>query len=472
MAQATNYIQWRQVAQELDRVEGNDAWRQDPSSPHYDHHLIEEHLKLLRCYRQTGQLGPLKDLIEESLHRNLGDLSNQALYEYAHTGTKHLIEDYLDEVETTFNWLCDTPLPGYPDKLKLPMVKEALRVFGRSALILSGGGALGLFHLGVVKALWEQDLLPEVISGASMGAIVAGGACVRNNDELAQMWLNVDQIHRRAVRIQNPRQALSSGSLFAPEQLYEHVTSNLGELTFKEAFDHSGRTLNVAVSPTRHRQKPRLLNHMTSPDVLVNTAAVASCSLPALFPPAELMRRGPNDIVRPYVPGELWIDGSIHGDVPMMRLGRLHNVNHHIVSQANPHVLPFAKVQGRQGMVPTAVDLVTSSVQAQSRQMLNLARRRMGKSLWRPALEATHALMHQNYAGHINIHPRLRMTDYARVMKNPDLTELEAYIRSGEQATWPKIAMVRDQTRISRVMDRCVRRLEARLQTEPPTQNP
>ena len=156
-------------------MRGNDEWRNEPASPHYDHELIADHRDQMRRFRKTGNLPALRDLIEESLHRNLGDVSNQALYEYAYSGTKFLIEDYLEEVETTFNWLCDTEMPHYPDKMKLKMVKDAIRVFGRSALILSGGGALGLFHLGVVKSLWQQDLLPDVMSGASMGAVVAGG---------------------------------------------------------------------------------------------------------------------------------------------------------------------------------------------------------------------------------------------------------------------------------------------------------
>jgi TAG lipase / steryl ester hydrolase / phospholipase A2 / LPA acyltransferase len=31
---------------------------------------------------------------------------------------------------------------------------------------------LGLYHVGVVKALWSQGLMPRVISGASAGSIV------------------------------------------------------------------------------------------------------------------------------------------------------------------------------------------------------------------------------------------------------------------------------------------------------------
>ncbi|NJN36554.1 MAG: hypothetical protein HC794_05210 [Nitrospiraceae bacterium] len=34
----------------------------------------------------------------------------------------------------------------------------------------------------------------------------------------------------------------------------------------------------------------------------------------------------------PYLDGERWVDGSLHGDLPKQRLSRLHNVNHFIVS--------------------------------------------------------------------------------------------------------------------------------------------
>ena len=36
-----------------------------------------------------------------------------------------------------------------------------------------------------------------------------------------------------------------------------------------------------------------------------------------------------------------WIDGSVDNDLPMTRLSEMFNVNHFIVSQVNPHVVPF-----------------------------------------------------------------------------------------------------------------------------------
>lgn len=40
-----------------------------------------------------------------------------------------------------------------------------------------------------------------------------------------------------------------------------------------------------------------------------------------------------------------WRDGSLEIDLPMIQLKELFNVNHFIVSQANPHILPFSRMK-------------------------------------------------------------------------------------------------------------------------------
>lgn len=44
----------------------------------------------------------------------------------------------------------------------------------RVGLVLSGGGAKGLYHIGVIKALEENGIPIDYVSGTSMGAIIAG----------------------------------------------------------------------------------------------------------------------------------------------------------------------------------------------------------------------------------------------------------------------------------------------------------
>ena len=51
---------------------------------------------------------------------------------------------------------------------------------------------------------------------------------------------------------------------------------NIGNFTFQEAFDRTGRILNITVSPQNRSDPPRLLNYLTAPHVLIWSAAVAS----------------------------------------------------------------------------------------------------------------------------------------------------------------------------------------------------
>ena len=41
-------------------------------------------------------------------------------------------------------------------------------------LVLSGGGAHGIAHLGVIKVMEEEGLIPDYITGVSMGSIIGG----------------------------------------------------------------------------------------------------------------------------------------------------------------------------------------------------------------------------------------------------------------------------------------------------------
>ena len=54
------------------------------------------------------------------------------------------------------------------------MKMHALEKSQSVGLVLSGGGAKGIAHIGVIKALEENDIPIDYISGTSMGAIVGG----------------------------------------------------------------------------------------------------------------------------------------------------------------------------------------------------------------------------------------------------------------------------------------------------------
>lgn len=62
----------------------------------------------------------------------------------------------------------------------------------RLALVLSGGGAKGSFEAGVVAAMENAGLRPQIVSGTSAGALNAAGlAAGFDADRLAEMWTSV-----------------------------------------------------------------------------------------------------------------------------------------------------------------------------------------------------------------------------------------------------------------------------------------
>ncbi|MDB4584923.1 patatin-like phospholipase family protein, partial [Draconibacterium sp.] len=60
-------------------------------------------------------------------------------------------------------------------------------------LVLSGGGAKGVAHIGVLKAMEEAGLTPDYITGTSMGSIMGGlYSAGYSADELEELVLNVN----------------------------------------------------------------------------------------------------------------------------------------------------------------------------------------------------------------------------------------------------------------------------------------
>ncbi|MFN3580451.1 MAG: patatin-like phospholipase family protein [Pseudomonas sp.] len=63
----------------------------------------------------------------------------------------------------------------------------------RTGLVLSGGGARGLAHIGVLKQLEEQNIPIHAIAGTSMGAVIGGlYAAGYSADEIEQIALELD----------------------------------------------------------------------------------------------------------------------------------------------------------------------------------------------------------------------------------------------------------------------------------------
>lgn len=456
---ATNYDDFVRAALREEAESGASAWRASDDDAPFDVSLLASHTRELAERRERGDALALAPVLEEALYRHQGELADPRLYEPSFVGTKHVVEAFWDEVERAIEFLGTPSRTGLGDAATRERFERAAHVFGRSGLLLSGGASLGFFHIGVIKALFEHDLLPTVLSGSSMGAMVACGIASRSDAELRALFADTSVLRTDALSMLSPKRAIALRSVYDPKRLSDVILANNGDRTFAEAYAHSGRIVNVSVSPTRERQKPRILCYLNAPDVTLHSAAMASSAVPGAFPPVILRQRGPDGHERPYMGTETWIDGTFKGDVPTLRLGRLHGVNHFIVSQVNPHVAPVRRLVRRRGVVPFVLDAAATSIRARAANDLGIVRRVLAPTPLARPIDLAHSLVDQEYGGDIDIHPRLRPLALARTFSNIRPSELAAHVLEGERATWPLIARIRDQTRVERALAKVLARI-------------
>ncbi|KAJ1560667.1 hypothetical protein HK405_006316 [Cladochytrium tenue] len=151
MTVATNYEQWAAAGQALDRLQGKNKWKSEVASPDYDYRLVQDRLAQLRIARESGDLASMIFILRTSLNRNLGDMGNPRLYSHTHVGTKRLIENYIEEVTRQLNLICDTETDDFNAAAKYEFFTNTQKTLGRTALLLSGGAALGvLFDVEVL----------------------------------------------------------------------------------------------------------------------------------------------------------------------------------------------------------------------------------------------------------------------------------------------------------------------------------
>jgi predicted acylesterase/phospholipase RssA len=158
--------------------------------------------------------------------------------------------------------------------------------YGRTAFCLSGGAGFGYYHLGVIRALLDRGLFPPIITGTSSGSLMSAIVCTRTNSELSEILnpglakrINICHESWSAILIR----FIKTGALFDAEHwCREAMWFTKGSLTFKEAYDRTGRMFNVSVVPYDQHSPPKLLNYITAPDCVIWSAVLASAAIPGV----------------------------------------------------------------------------------------------------------------------------------------------------------------------------------------------
>ena len=460
---AESYDDWLLAARAHDALTGKAEWRQEEPSELYDHAQIRYRLDRLKKFRKQQDWQGLLYALNEGIHGNMGGMGKSVLYRQAKSGTKVLVEQYIQEIDDALRLLAELPEEIIPTQQKLDFFYRSNVCYGRSALMLSGGGVLGFLHVGVVSELLRHGLLPRVISGSSAGSIVAAALAAYTDEEMAELdligLLESGEEEGRGVI----RQFVSLlGSRLTAEDTEQLISATIPDLTFAEAYAKTGRQVSITVAPAEPHQRSRLLNAVSSPNVYLRSAAMASCAIPGVFPAVMLQAKNEKGEAQPYLPARRWVDGSVADDLPAKRLSRLFSTNHYIVSMVNPIARAFLP---RDERVRPLRQAATSLGMGIGREVLNFYRgvaKRYGDNWpkFNMMMHSVHALLDQEYSGDINIVPKFRFQNPLNLISQPTEAELRQLVKEGERATYSRIEPIRRCTQISRTLEEILHRFE------------
>ena len=464
MAAANTYEEWKEAALAHDEASGVIKWKESDVSKHFDYVSIRRRLDKLRRLRRKGDCAGVLYSLNEGIHGNIDGMGPGRLYNKARFGTKRLIVEYVDEVVAALDLLASKCAREIPLEERLDFFRRAQHCYGCSALMMSGAGSLLFFHIGVVKTLWEHGLLPAILSGSSGGAFVGSIVSTNHEKDLAEIFKPENLVYE----IEREEGLFRHLSALAPDianidDVREAIYRVVPDVTFLEALERSGRHLNVSIAASEKHQTSRLLNAITTPNVYVREAVMASAAVPGFFPPVRLAAKSDSGRRRAYMPNRRWVDGSISHDIPAKRLARVYGVNHFIVSQVNPHVFPF--VTDTEGSKKTVFSTLSAATKATTREWLNASAAIMERPLsFNPiASRLTNAalgIINQDYIGDVNILPGKLIFNPLRLLAHRSVEEIVELVDLGEKATWPKIEQIRVQTKIGRKLDAILAKLD------------
>jgi len=176
------------------------------------------------------------------------------------------------------------------------MMKINMNRESKLGLALSGGGARGLTHIGVLKALETSGLQPDYLAGTSMGGVIAAAYASGMSPGEMEHIANEHSAARKLLRMADP--AITINGLFQGGRLLDFFEQYLNGSTF----DDMRIPLTLVAVDLNSGQEVHLREGS------VTEALRATVSIPGLLAPVErdgqrlvdggLLNNLPVDVVR------------------------------------------------------------------------------------------------------------------------------------------------------------------------------
>ena len=191
-------------------------------------------------------------LVHSTCQRDFGGIINAKLYEEALSGTKELIGNYLKTFANALKVIAETDQITKEQKLNFfGMIKHT---YGKTCMFQSGGGQLGFYHLGLMKVMLDNKIYPKIYAGSSSGAIQASVVGSWPKEQLLEA-INTTSFNfepfvnnRIYSYIRKFWRLITKGHIVGKNTIEQGLKNNVGDVTFQEAFQKTGRIINITIS--------------------------------------------------------------------------------------------------------------------------------------------------------------------------------------------------------------------------------
>lgn len=500
------YEEWEYWAAKLDELDKHRyAWKYDISSPLYQYRSINEKLEAMHQAFEDGDEIFMEQLFRSGMSRFAGRIGRAELYGHLYYGSKALIEEYNTFMISILECLvrCWEVL-GMRDRVW--KIESARQTIGRTALVLQGGSLFGLCHLGVMKGLQKQGLLPRIILGMGAGAVEAGLVAPMTEVELEEFLdkpdIIADALKWKEDQVPKPQQdwsdrffgessrwfdllverfkwLWSDECMLDKEALLHCVDTQLGDITFHEAQRRSRREVNITIA-CDIPGTPNLLNYCTAPNVLIRSAVRAA--MISDFDKAtdmileksvdgDIQHWSINDETPEYRAFRRRRDGRaghqtlLHKDQAIDRATQMFNVNHFVVSQTRPYFMALDQQIFSLAQAPRFFPHFKLWLRSYIAQEIRFYIRQLGRFIQLPQWLQKLIMDTRRARTDMTIIPDIGFREVDVLFRNPKKETVEHWMDVGEKSVWPYVAALRVRCNI----EFCLQRHSDFLRGQDPT---
>lgn len=152
----------------------------------------------------------------------------------------------------------------------------------RTILSLTGGGSRGAVQVGMLRALIEHKIIPDIILGSSVGAL--NGVYIANNytkegiDRLESIWIEAEKRDIFKKNTKDIYRGFREGKSFLSNDNLKRTIDEFSPSLIENS------EIKVLINTTKLKDGSSLLHDKGD----CRKILLASCSLPGIFPPVKI----------------------------------------------------------------------------------------------------------------------------------------------------------------------------------------